>query len=72
VIGRNFLMLMRLLGLAGGTAAVDNPAAAWMAVGISIVVLGAGLYVILSKKYSDEVQRWAFGAIGLVVGYWLA
>jgi len=41
-------------------------------VGISLVVLAAGLYVILSKKYSDEVQRWAFGAIGMVVGYWLA
>ncbi|MBM4429345.1 MAG: hypothetical protein FJ026_03230 [Chloroflexi bacterium] len=72
MIGRNFRLLLRLLGLAGGGAAVDNPAAVWMAVGISIVVLGAGLYVILSKQYSDDVQRWAFGAIGVIVGYWLA
>lgn len=72
MIGRNFRILLRLLGLAGGGAAVDNPYAAWMVIGISLVVLAAGLYVILSKKYSDEVQRWAFGAIGMVVGYWLA
>ncbi|MBM3135414.1 MAG: hypothetical protein FJZ89_09085 [Chloroflexi bacterium] len=72
MIGQHFRMLLKLLGFAASGAAVDNPAAVWMAVGISIVVLGAGLYVILSKQYSDDVQRWAFGAIGMVVGYWLA
>jgi|GEM_PF-2654484 hypothetical protein len=72
MIGQHFRMLLALLGLRGSAALVDNPAAAWMAVGISLVVLAAGLYVVLSKKYSDEVQRWAFGAIGMVVGYWLA
>jgi hypothetical protein len=72
MIGRNFHILMKLLGITASGAAVDNPYAAWMVIGISLVVLAAGLYVILSKKYSDEVQRWAFGAIGMVVGYWLA
>jgi hypothetical protein len=72
MIGRNFRMLLALLGLAGTSSSVGNPYAAWMAIGISLVVLGAGLYVVLSKKYSDDAQRWAFGAIGMVVGYWLA
>ena len=38
---------------------------------ISLVVLGASLYIILSKKYDNDVQKWAFGAIGTVIGYWL-
>ena len=38
---------------------------------ISLVILGAALYIILSKKYPDDVQKWAFGAIGTVIGYWL-
>ena len=72
MIGQHFRMLLKLLGVTASGAAVDNPFAAWMVVGISLVVLAAGLYVVLSKKYSDDVQRWAFGAIGMVVGYWLA
>jgi hypothetical protein len=71
VIGRNFHILLKLLG-AGAAEAAGNPAAAGMAVGISIVVLGAGLYVVLSQKYSSDAQKWAFGIIGVVVGYWLA
>jgi hypothetical protein len=39
--------------------------------GISIVVLVCGLYVILSDKYPDSTAKWAYGAIGIVIGYWL-
>ena len=38
---------------------------------ISLVVLAAALYVILSNKYEDDVKKWAFGVVGLIVGYWL-
>jgi hypothetical protein len=38
---------------------------------VSIIVLLAGLYVILSKKYPDDTQKWAFGVVGLIIGYWL-
>jgi VWFA-related protein len=48
---------------------VDTRAA--MQVIVSLVVLGAALYVILSKKYPDDVQKWAFGVVGMIVGYWL-
>jgi len=40
-------------------------------IAISFIVLGAALYIILSKKYPDDTQKWAFGIIGLIVGYWL-
>lgn len=42
-----------------------------MQIAVSIIVLASALYVILSQKYTPDVQKWAFGAVGLVVGYWL-
>jgi hypothetical protein len=38
---------------------------------VSIAVLAAALYVILSKQYDDSYTKWAFGVIGVVIGYWL-
>ena len=38
---------------------------------ISLVLLGAGLYVILSKQYGAADTNWAYGMVGTVVGYWL-
>lgn len=38
---------------------------------VSLIVLIAALFVILSGLYEDGTQRWAFGAIGTIVGYWL-
>jgi uncharacterized membrane protein len=37
----------------------------------SLLVLTAALYVILSRQYEADTQKWAFGMIGLIVGYWL-
>ena len=42
-----------------------------MAAVISFAVLGAALYIILSRTFSDSEQKWAFGAIGTIMGYWL-
>ena len=39
--------------------------------GISAIVLAASLYVVLSQQFSDDSSKWAFGMIGLIVGYWL-
>jgi len=39
--------------------------------GVSIAVLGAGLYIILSSQYPDSTSKWAYGVIGVVLGYWL-
>lgn len=37
---------------------------------LSVAVLGASLWVILSGGYQDATEKWAFGAIGTVLGYW--
>jgi hypothetical protein len=38
---------------------------------ISVVVLVAALYVILSKRYTPTDKHWAYGTVGLIVGFWL-
>lgn len=38
---------------------------------ISAAILGSALFVILSGKYDDASAKWAFGAVGLVSGFWL-
>jgi hypothetical protein len=42
-----------------------------MMVVVSIVVLAASLYVILSGNYDDGTQKWSFGAVGSIVGFWI-
>jgi hypothetical protein len=39
---------------------------------ISIPVLAVSLFIILSKRYSEADIKWAYGAAGTVLGYWLA
>jgi hypothetical protein len=43
----------------------------WVSIIISFLILLAGLFVILSKKYPADQQNWAFASVGTVVGYWL-
>jgi len=38
---------------------------------ISIVILSSGIYIIMHDSYSDAVVKWAIGAVGVVIGYWL-
>jgi len=40
-------------------------------IGVSVVVLIAALYIILSGGYPEDYNKWAFGIVGVVVGYWL-
>jgi hypothetical protein len=42
-----------------------------MPVLISLIVLGCALWIILSSGYPDAHQKWAFGVVGTIVGYWL-
>lgn len=43
----------------------------WMPVVISLLILLAALYVILSNNsYGDAQQKWAYGVIGTILGYW--
>ena len=38
---------------------------------ISFLVLSSALFIVLKDSYSDPAQKWAFGAIGTILGYWL-
>jgi uncharacterized membrane protein len=40
-------------------------------IGLSAIILIASLWIILSQNFSSDADKWAFGMIGLVVGYWL-
>ncbi len=40
-------------------------------IGISLIVLGAALYVVLSGSYPPDTKNWACIAIGTIIGYWL-
>jgi hypothetical protein len=42
-----------------------------MAVVVSIVVLASALYVILSGTYDISSEKWAFGTVGMIIGFWL-
>ena len=42
-----------------------------MAFLLSVAVIGCALYIILSPKYVGESERWAFGAMGIIIGFWL-
>ena len=43
----------------------------WMVYLITLFVLAIAAYVILSGKYDDSDQKWAFGAVGSLMGFWL-
>ena len=38
---------------------------------VSLGVLGAALTLILLDRYPDDVEKWAFGVIGVILGFWL-
>jgi hypothetical protein len=38
---------------------------------VSLAVIAASLYVVLSARYDDATRKWAFGALGAQVGYWM-
>src|SRR4029450_4420472 len=39
---------------------------------ITLLFLIVSFWIILSNKYDDDVQKWAFGAMGSILGFWLA
>ena len=38
---------------------------------VSMMVMLASFFVLLSKRYGAETIKWAVGALAVVVGYWL-
>lgn len=42
-----------------------------MMVLVSLAVLGSSLFIILSGQHDSDSQKWAYGAVGSIVGFWL-
>ena len=42
-----------------------------MPVALSAIALVAALFIILSNRSSGESQKWAYGVVGVILGYWL-
>jgi hypothetical protein len=40
-------------------------------IGFSAVIILIAAIIIVSKAYPDDQLKWAFGIIGVVLGYWL-
>jgi len=38
---------------------------------ISVVVLGASTFIILSHSFDAKDKHWAYGSVGTILGYWL-
>jgi hypothetical protein len=41
-------------------------------IGVTIPVLCCSLFVIMSRRYRDADRKWAYGAIGTLLGFWLS
>ena len=53
-----------------------GPAEEWGLIGslayyLIWIFAAASLYVIFSKKYDEATRKWAFGTVGLILGFWL-
>ena len=70
-VGVGALILLRSGRTRATAVRGEGPARLIMQIAISAVVLGSGLWVILSGHYNADAERWAAGAIGTVMGYWL-
>jgi hypothetical protein len=42
-----------------------------MEVFVSLALLAAALFVILSKRYDARDKHWAYTTIGMIAGFWL-
>ena len=38
---------------------------------VSLAVLAASLFIILKDGFEPASKNWAYGSVGMVVGYWL-
>jgi hypothetical protein len=39
---------------------------------VTVLVLSSSLFVIVSQKYHEADRKWAYGAVGTILGYWLS
>lgn len=42
-----------------------------MQVVVTMMLLSASIYLILSASYNADEKKWAYGVVGIAVGFWL-
>lgn len=47
------------------------PMDAWMKPALSLAVVAVSFFIILKRRDDRNARDWAFGVIGLILGYWL-
>lgn len=43
----------------------------WMKATLSVSVVLVSFYIILTRQEDRKARDWAFGVVGLILGYWL-
>jgi hypothetical protein len=43
----------------------------WIQIGITLLLLAASLFVILSSRYGPKDKHWAYATVGTLIGFWL-
>lgn len=38
---------------------------------LSTIILSLCIYMLVNSRFPSDYNKWAFGMIGVVVGYWL-
>jgi len=44
---------------------------AWVQIAITAILLVFCIYLLCTESNDSALQKWAFGIIGIVIGYWL-
>jgi len=42
-----------------------------MTVVVTMIVLAAAIFIVMSDHYSEDARKWAYGAICTIIGFWL-
>ena len=43
----------------------------WVRSIVSLIMLGCAAFVILSPRCKPQQKNWAYGTVGVILGYWL-
>lgn len=43
----------------------------WVRTGVSVVTLLFAVFVIASPRFKPAQKHWAYGVVGIILGYWL-
>lgn len=50
---------------------VTDPESAILAPPLSMIIVAACLFILLSRRFGPKDRPWAYGILGAVIGYWL-